>query len=290
MRLPRFWIKASCSGTTPEGEPLQVDAWGWSRDSAADAEAVGLQRARKGLERLLKNRDKGPASDYDYLDLPMREEIVEELGPPEQPLGAITRNRSGALILNTASVLFADVDFPPPKANGFWDAIVLLFSAERRAERAEEARQAAVASVKTWISRNPQRTLRLYRTAAGMRLLFTDRLYQPTSDDTLALLHELGSDKLYIRLTRKQESFRARLTPKPRRCGQPHGAIAYPFASPAEEEKARIWRRDYEQKCAGFRVCDLVTVSGRDSQDPAIKAVVDLHDRYTCQPRTGKLA
>lgn len=290
MKLPKFWIKAGCPGSTPQGKQLHVEAWGWSRETVAEAEKMALQRARHGLERLLKGLEKRPSSEYDYLDMPLREEVVEEIGPAEQPVAAITRNRYGSLILNSASVLFADVDFPKPKARGFVDAILLLFSSERRETRAEETRQATLSATKTWISCHANVSLRLYRTAAGLRLLFTDRHYQPSSEETLRLLKELNSDALYIRLTRKQDSFRARLTPKPRRCEMNDYPFTFPFNTPEVAAKAKAWRDDYAKKTASYRVCDLVVVSGRDSADPVIKNIVELHDRYACQPRSGRLA
>jgi hypothetical protein len=269
---------------------VRFEAWGWSRVSEAEAEKIGLSRARQALERFLKNHDRRHAAEYDYLDMPIREEVLEEIGPADQPTAAITRNRYGSLILNTAGVLFADVDFPPAKARGFLDAFLMLFSPERKQQREEETRQATLSGIKTWILNHPQRGVRLYRTAAGLRLLFTDRTYQPTGEESLGLLRELGSDALYIRLTRKQESFRARLSPKPWRCGVPAYPALFPVRHQESADRKNAWLEDYRKKSAGFRVCDLLTVSGRDSADPVIRAIVDLHDRHACQPRAGKLA
>lgn len=290
MRIPRYWAKVTFSPTDPDGQPLRFQAWGWSPESQAAAEAAGQKRARQIYARYQQGQSRNPQSDYDYLDLPLREEIVDEIGPAGESVAVITRNRYGALILNAASVLFADIDFPPPRSRGIIDAIRLALSSTYKADRVEEIRQRTLAAVKSWINRHPDRPARLYRTAAGLRLLMTDKTYDPASSETLNLLQELGSDPLYIRLTLKQESFRARLTPKPWRCGVPPYPGRFPFPSDHDSEAARQWRDRYTQLSSNHRVCDLVSVSGRDSADPAIKAVVELHDRYACNPKSGKLA
>ncbi len=290
MRIPRFWVKATCTEASHDGKPLRFQAWGWSHESPEAAAAMGQDRARQLMERYQKADSSRPHSEYDYLDQPLREEIVDEIGPAGESIAVITRNRYGSLILNASSVLFADIDFPPPRSRGLLDAIRLSFSAAHRADRVEEARQATLTTVKGWISRHPERPVRLYRTAAGLRLLFTDKTYDPASPQTLQFLQELGSDPLYIRLTLKQESFRARLTPKPWRCGAPRYPVRFPFQNESDTETARHWKEQYARLSASCRVCDLVSVSGRDSADPTIQTTVELHDRYACNPKAGKLA
>ncbi len=290
MRIPRYWAKVSHSTPAPDGQALHFHAWGWSSESQAAAEAAGRKRAQQIHDRFQKGNIRDSKAEYDYLDLPLREEIVDELGPAGEALAVITRNRYGALILNTPTVFFADIDFPAPRSRGFFDAIRLALSSAHRADRLEELRQHTLATVKGWINRHPDRPTRLYRTAAGLRLLMADKTYDPASSETLSLLQELGSDPLYIRLTLKQESFRARLTPKPWRCGVPRYPGHFPFLNDHDAEAARQWRERYTQLSANHRVCDLVSVSGREPTDPAIQLVITLHDRYSCNPKSGKLA
>ena len=290
MRIPRFWVKATYSAPSGEGQGLRFQAWGWSHESLAAAETAGKSRALQLADRFRRGGDRQAKAEYDYLDQPLREEIVEEVGPAGDSFAVITRNRYGSLILNASSVLFADVDFPSPKAHGFVDSLLMSFSQARHAERIEETQQATLAFVKSWINKHPERSVRLYRTAAGLRLLFTDKAYDPVSGESRELLQELGSDPLYIRLTMKQESFRARLTPKPWRCGAPAYPVRFPLQNERDVEAARAWKEQYAKIAAGYRVCDLISVSGREPADPATKGVVDLHDRYACNPRVGKLA
>jgi len=293
MRIPRYWVKGSADAVFDAGRRLPVSAWGWSHESPAAAEAMGRKRANR-LADQIQQQARWPADhtrlEYDYLDQPLREEIVDEIGPAGDTLAVITRNRYGALILNAASALFADIDFPPARARGLWDSLRMAMSPAYRADRNDAVRRDVLAATRGWFARHPSRSARLYRTAAGLRILFTDRTYDPASPETLALLQELGSDPLYIRLTLKQESFRARLTPKPWRCGAPRYPVRFPFPTAREAEAARTWKELYARQAAAYRVCDLITVYGNEPDSPAIQAVTALHDRLTCHPTGATLA
>jgi hypothetical protein len=61
-------------------------------------------------------------------------------------------------------------------------------------------------------------------------------LFDPTSAITLAALRELGSDPKYVQLAKAQECFRARLTPKPWRCGVRQSSRVYP----REDQRPRL--------------------------------------------------
>ena len=82
-----------------------------------------------------------------------------------------------------------------------------------------EDKRSVLARIHAVVARHPGMGLRLYRTANGYRCLVTHRTYDPASQECRELLEALGSDPLYIRLCRGQHCFRARLTPKPWRCG-----------------------------------------------------------------------
>jgi hypothetical protein len=130
----------------------------------------------------------------------------------------------------------------------------------------------------------------LYRTAAGFRLLFTDTLYEPTSNEVRRLLEELGSDMMYRRLTTKQACFRARLTAKPWRIGCNRPPNRYPWKDAEAKDKYRKWQRDYETKAGAYGVCELLDVFGRDCGDDKIRTIVALHDKHTCKKPGAALA
>lgn len=278
MRIPKHWRFAERAATGSDGIERQLKIWGWSFDGIEDASRAAAERLERVVGRLVRGE---PLGQYEYLDVPLREEVLDVFRASGEESAVITRNRYGAKVLNTADVLFADIDFLPPKPAGFFDAIGLLFSARKRQERAEESRQATLRRVGEWAVRNPGRTFRLYRTHAGVRLLFTDRRYDPNSDETAALLGELGSDPLYIRLTRKQECFRARLSPKPWRCGCARPPHSFPREGNSAEADHARWLGEYESRISGFSVCSLLDAPAPPEHDERIEQVIALHDAET---------
>ncbi len=231
-----------------------------------------------------------PAGKYEYADRPLREEIVNAVRQGDKDIAVVTRNRYGALVLNAASVLFVDVDYPRIRAQGLWDAVALLFSPSRRKQRQAAARELTLNSVRDWSQRNGRHAFRVYRTCAGLRLLFVDSLYEPKAEETRRILVELDSDPLYRTLTLKQECFRARLTPKPWRCGSPRPPNQYPWQDPRAEERYRAWQCRYEQAAAAYRACELVETCGTAGNNEEITAVLALHDELACNPRDQELA
>src|SRR5206468_2344650 len=90
--------------------------------------------------------------------------------------GVITRNSYGCLVLNTARVMFVDVDLPEPKPLGGF--LKKLFS---KAEKppSDEAQNRVVLQAEKWAANNPGWGWRIYRTRAGLRLLATHALFDP---------------------------------------------------------------------------------------------------------------
>jgi hypothetical protein len=121
---------------------------------------------------------------------------------------------------------------------------------------------------------------RFYRTAAGYRVILTDRKYAPGSPDSEALLKEFGADKMYARLCKMQASFRARLTPKPWRCEFHKPYIRFPFESPADEKTMQDWVVKYDQKCSAYATCQLVSTFGSQVL-PEFSELIGYHDQVT---------
>jgi hypothetical protein len=287
MRIPRHWAKASYTGTDSQGKQLTRSAWGWSLDGPAQAQEDAASRARKVFDRLING---ARPEKYEYADRPLREEIVNTVRQGDKDIAIVTRNRYGALVLNAAAVLFVDVDYPKIRAQGLWDALALVFSRSRREQRQAAVRELTLESVRGWSRRNDGHAFRLYRTCAGLRLLFIDRLYEPKSEETRRILVELGSDPLYRTLTLKQECFRARLTPKPWRCRSKRPPNQYPWQDERAEGRYRDWQRRYEQAAAPYRVCALVETCGPVAHHEEITAVLALHDELACNPTDRELA
>ena len=136
MRIPKFWTKARDIATAQNGIKWPLEAWGWSSDGLEEAHRTAADRLKRAIERLRHGEVPG---QYEYLDVPLREEILDTLSASDEEIAVVTRNRYGAAVLNTADVLFADIDIPPAQSKGLFDAIALLFSGEE-ASPAQERR------------------------------------------------------------------------------------------------------------------------------------------------------
>ena len=112
MQVYKHWKRLDKVTHDPQGREWDLRAWGGSLASEADAE----HQAEAKLQRWLGKLAAGEVlSEYEYQLREIREELVEEIRDPSGKfIGAITRNRYGALVLNAASVLIADLDCEQP--------------------------------------------------------------------------------------------------------------------------------------------------------------------------------
>ena len=119
---------------------------------------------------------------------------------------------------------------------------------------------------------------RVYKTAAGFRILAQADGLAPGNARFRALARALDADRLYVNLCGKQGCWRARLTPKPRRAGvkKPPRETRFPRAPEAEAPFA-AWLAGYDAASAGFAVCRPVATVGRFVETPAVR----LHDDRT---------
>ena len=125
--------------------------------------------------------------------------------------------------------------------------------------------------------RHPDLGVRVYRTAAGLRVLVTGASARPSSDRARSLLTELGADPLYVELCATHDSYRARLTPKPFRVGESALSVSWPFADDAAREAHAEWVSEYDGRASGHAVCRLLGTSGPDA-GPDEQRLVSLHD------------
>ena len=125
--------------------------------------------------------------------------------------------------------------------------------------------------------RHPDLGVRVYRTAAGLRVMVTGAASPPSSDRARALLTELGSDPLYVELCATHDSYRARLTPKPFRVGARALPVSWPFADEGARGRYEEWVSEYGGRASGYAVCRLVSASG-PQPGPDEQRLVALHD------------
>jgi hypothetical protein len=267
MRVARYWARARGQLVDGNGQRCERSAWGWSATSRDDA----LANARKRIEVLTDRLSrKEPLDHYPYATNPRREEIVQELGVPDSSSHAyISRNRYGALILNTAELPFVDVDCAPSS----WLSRVM-----RRIRGGEPPADEALTRIRQAAEKRPGQSFRIYRTAAGFRVLGTDLLLDPTGSEAAELLKAFGSDPRFATLCRIQASFRARLTPKPWRIDHPLPRGQYPFTEPEQERAHARWVQRYEELSEGYATCRLVDSLGPSTVIEEASEIVDAHD------------
>jgi hypothetical protein len=281
MHFPKYWRLASARGTGRDGQPVVVDAWGWSDDGEAAAAAHGAQRARAAVERRIASPEL--RIDWYYDRRPLREEVLREVRADDGTvIAAVTRSRAGPMVLNTARVMFVDIDFPAREAvrPSFWRR---LSGAREAAAEAFPlgcaAEQRASDAVRGWVATRHDFGLRLYRTARGLRCLVTHAEFDTAA--SRPLLEEMGADRRYAILCVSQQCYRARLTAKPWRVGVPR----YGGKRREEDLKAlkhrEIWLARYEVASAQVAVCRFLGDVGSMVRTPAAARVIAEHDRAT---------
>jgi hypothetical protein len=264
MLIPRFWARAA------EGSRTSL---GWSDASSADAERMAHER----LARVLELERGGSPADWDYYpSSPVKEEILATPLVPGVNV-VITRNQSGALVLNTDRVAFVDVDLKERGASAL-AAIAGWFGRRKAARESEEVK--ALLRSREWAESNSA-SLRVYRTARGLRLLRMDELVDPSGDECERMFTALSADPQYGRLCRAQRSFRARLSPKPRRVDCPAAPGSHPRTDAEIAAKFRRWLESYERASAEKSVCELIAEFGTKHAVAPVRAVAEIHDRYT---------
>lgn len=276
MNIPRYWAKESQRILDPQGKPFLAQAWRWSNLSPGDARQQALQAVMEIVQRVRTNQQ---LDRYGYGERALREEIIEAIGAgSRQPEALITRNAYGALILNTARVMFVDIDFPEKSlTQGLGAALKSLL---RRSQPSPEI--PALQRLEAWTKSNPGWGMRVYRTKAGLRCLVTHDTFDPTQTTTVELLRSLQADPLYVTLCKNQACFRARLTPKPWRCGISAPPNAYPRQDENQQLKFQRWEQQYERKILAYATCAHITDIGGAMLHPEAEQILAIHDRYAC--------
>lgn len=178
----------------------------------------------------------------------------------------ITRNRYGAQVLNSTEICFVDVDEVP---QGLGELLRSLIGMGRSAEvRLQEL-------LRELCREDERLSARLYRTAAGFRVVLAGQGIELNSPRTEALFRRLHADARYAELCRRQQCWRARLTPKPHRIGCKAPVPQADSESAAAELAA--WVPGYEQQSEPYAVCRLVCCMGTALHHP----VLELHDEMT---------
>lgn len=271
MQIPRFWVRESDEVQGQDGKQFHLRCWGWSTDNLQEAR----MKAREAVDRL-SSRIRGGMeipSRYGYGNRALREEIIREISSEDgSPSAIITRNSYGSLILNTARVMFIDVDVPQSGSSGG------LFGWMKRDK--QDPAETALSKLRGGLQASGG-SYRLYRTAAGFRVLATDPLFEPGDAASEQIMDRVGADPAFVKLCRAQRSFRARLTPKPWRCGQPRPPADFPREDSQQEARFGQWLSDYDSACVSRATCRFVEAIGPGRVQSEAQPVLDLHDEFT---------
>jgi hypothetical protein len=315
MYFPKYWASATRMALNANYDaPAPITTWGWSDLSLADAEAQAATRAQAAADRFSQHLE---LNRYGYPNRPFREPVLATYRDGQGRESAlITRNSYGAQVLNTAQAMFVDIDLNP-KAVAALDAFAaespapytntppagpeviesasLLDLARKalafaRPTPPQKTAPAALTEIAHWAAARPDVGLRVYRTAAGLRVLFTTELFDPTAAETHTILKTLKSDPLYARLCQAQACFRARLSPKYWRINLPKPPSRYPFATQSLEFQFRQWDEHYTATATRYATCRLLRTFGPAIPHPDIAPIIKIHDHYCCPPGNLPLA
>jgi hypothetical protein len=279
VRIPAYWSRATAEETDRDGKRASFSCWRWSDQSPQDAHASALAAAKRILRNFLSGAER---NRYAYGHSALREDVKQRFTSGEGELiAAITQNAYGSLVLSTARVMFIDLDFPPiGSGEQMRHFVTKWFNKAARspdAEREHDARQ----KLERFVNDNPPWSVRVYRTCAGLRVLATHSLFDPTAESTQSLFESLGTDPLYVRLCKTQECFRARLTPKPWRCGHTSNTTRWPREGEAEQSRFEEWQSAYVALQSNYATCRFLDTLGDGPTHPEVGTILEVHDRAT---------
>jgi hypothetical protein len=275
MKIPKYWAKSTQVARQPGGRAYRLACWQWSDVSVAEAQQKATDKARELAQKIQAGAE---LNRYAYDQRPLREEITQGITAHSgHEIGVVTRNKYGARVLNATSAMFIDIDFKEQQASSSLSGQVGRLLGGRAADPADPY----LPRVSAWASQHPDLGLRVYRTFGGLRCLITNQVFDPSRAESMDILRALGSDPLYVRLCQAQACFRARLTPKPWRCGLTTPPNRYPWENAGAEGRYREWEQRYEQSSAPYAVCKFIKQFGPAETHPDIGPVLDLHDELT---------
>jgi hypothetical protein len=272
MKLARYWSRDSA-----EAGDARVVARGWSDESLEAARAKAREIARRVAERLLTLPDR--RSQYPYGDRPLPEPVLREFRA-----AAVTRNAYGALVLNTDELMFVDIDRQPAATGNVVSNLLSLFR-----KPAAPPADPELEGIRRVAERHGL-LARVYQTAAGYRALIANRTLRAGSSESETLFRDFGADPMYVRLCRLQDSFRARLTPKPWRCGFRNPPVEFPFETPQDEAKFKRWESEYTQRAGNYATCRFLATVGPGLAASEFSELIAYHDRETKATSSQQLA
>ena len=249
MKYFKFWTKESVK-ITVDGEVKEIHLIVGSNESKADAAECAKMRAK-----IIETRIAGKSAHEEY-EVAIKEHVADIMDEKN----VITVNRYGAEVLNTSQYTILDLDEYPVD---FLD----LFKPIRKLPKKERI----VAKFHQKLAKYPElgSDFRIYETAKGVRII-GKKYVDPVGAGFFSLMKPFRVDWIYQMMCRKQECYRARLTPKPFRIHMKPIRIKSPLD--CETEAYLQWAKDYNYRSTAFSVVKLLETIGSDfSRDPVIR-------------------
>jgi hypothetical protein len=150
---------------------------------------------------------------------------------------------------------------------------------------AEQAMQSNLDKISLFIADNPKWGLRIYRTPAGMRIMVMHDVFLPSDPAIHNFFASVNCDPVYSLMCRRQECFRARVSPKPWRIGlegedikiRPKGVWPIKVERMTERKK---WIARYEKLAEEFASCRFDKSIGSDVVHNKCEKLRIVHDQY----------
>lgn len=282
MRIPTIWYKHT--------EEIEVDKWevkhgqwkvngkilqkhnfiGGSNISEEEAKANALKKRDLVASKIEGTFDYRKDSDY---EVDIREEIIGTVDDEN----IITRNRYGALVLNSTSLVIVDVDDESFRWRYRWS--FNLFTILRNLFISRNFRDLIESETKRVCRLYASKSayVRLYRTPNGYRVILVfENSPEPASKESKIIMKRFRSDYTYANMCIKQRCYRARLTPKPWRIKLKALKVIFPFRKDEEDVQHQEWVAEYHQVSEGFAACRLMESFGNTRSDKAL----DYHDKF----------
>ncbi|SMF46665.1 hypothetical protein SAMN02745866_02986 [Alteromonadaceae bacterium Bs31] len=264
MKYFQYWIEDKHS-IRIDGQLKEIKLLVGSNSSIDDAKHEALLRAKEIEARISKRRPKG---EY---EAGVREFVSEILDASN----IVTVCRYGASILNTDQYTVLDLD---DYAKSIWDVFKPLKGLSKK--------ERIIFKFEEFLSKNPEigSDFRIYETANGIRVIGKKYL-DPTDRKYSRLMSKLNVDWLYLILSRKQQCYRARLTPKPYRLGIKTIKVHTPLVCKTQAYKN--WSIMYDDAALNYTVAKYVKSIGRDF---SFEKAVRFHDLQCKSSEELKLA
>jgi hypothetical protein len=259
MKVFRYWKQVSEKRMIRNfGFEVPISCWGGSNESEDDAHEKALEKIKLVVRKI--EGEQLPEKDY---TAEIREEILKDFDTEN----VVTRNRYGAEVLNSQDMPIIDVDKPKI---GFFG----IFKSYSFKEKKQMMLEQAIESAKKF----PELNFRIYETRKGYRVIVANKNLRAGDSVVKDLFKAFNCDPLYASLCRKQDCFRARLTPKPSYIKHKGKRFKFPMNSTDSEKD---WIESYADASKSFSTCHLVKEVGPRADR---SEVIEYHDEI-CKVR-----